>query len=215
MVHLVWWCGIQKGQDHEKHLDMLLSKLQGPAGDYVFDELSLEVFIKCLKHRFWKMESAKTYATMFWKRDQRASETEEAYAIELKCTYGKVYPLCDCSAWDENLLHKFLNGFLDQKAQQQIKFVKDPANIDDALDEVVKYGETHQLGNSTEEGIGWHHARTADMNTVQTETSDAQYNSKDEANSWFTWANKPLNKVKEGQQNDPEEKPKNGEMGGL
>ena len=59
------------------------------AGDYVFDELSTEeclnykVLIKCLKHRFHKVESAKTHATMFWKKDQKASETEETYAAEL------------------------------------------------------------------------------------------------------------------------------------
>ena len=39
----------------------------------------------------------------------------------------------------EHLLHRFLNGLLDQKAWQQIECVKDPANIDDALDEVLTY----------------------------------------------------------------------------
>ena len=32
---------------------------------------------------------------------------------------------------------------------QQIEFVKDPANIDDAIDELVKYWETHLSGNLT------------------------------------------------------------------
>ena len=94
----------RRGWGNEKHLDMLLPKLQGPAGDYVFDELSLEEhfnykeLINCLKHRFCEMESAKLYATMFWNRDQKASETEGAYATELKHIYGKVYLQCDCSA---------------------------------------------------------------------------------------------------------------------
>ena len=74
------------------------------AGDYVFDELSTDkhlnykVLVKCLKCRFCKVESAKTYAAMFWKRDQKASETEETYAVELKCIYGKAYPQHDNSA---------------------------------------------------------------------------------------------------------------------
>ena len=55
------------------------------------------------------VESVKTYATVFWKRDQKASETEEAYATELKCIYGTAYLQCDCSAQDEDLLHRFLN----------------------------------------------------------------------------------------------------------
>ena len=35
---------------------------------------------------------------------------------------------------------------MDQKACQQIEFVKDPANIDEALDEIVRYRESHQSG---------------------------------------------------------------------
>ena len=34
-----------------------------------------------------------------------------------------------------------MNGLLDKKAKQQVEFVKNPNNIDDALDEVVKYQE--------------------------------------------------------------------------
>ena len=35
---------------------------------------------------------------------------------------------------------------MDQKAHQQVEFVKDPANIDKALDEIVRYQESHQSG---------------------------------------------------------------------
>ena len=71
------------------------------AGDYVYVELSTEehlnckVLVKCLKHRFCKVESAKTYAAVIWKRDQKASETEETYAAEMKHLYGKAYPQHD------------------------------------------------------------------------------------------------------------------------
>ena len=73
-------------------------------GHYVFDDLSTEehlnyrTLVKCLKCRFCKVEIAKTYATMFWKRDQKASETEETYAAELEHIYGKSYPQCHNSA---------------------------------------------------------------------------------------------------------------------
>ena len=76
----------------------------------------------------------KTYAAMFWKGDQKASGPEEAYDTEVMCIYGKAYPQCNSSAQDEDMAHRFLNGLLDQKTQQQIEFVKDPANIDDLLD---------------------------------------------------------------------------------
>ena len=39
---------------------------------------------------------------------------------------------------DEDLLCRFLNGVMYQKAHQQGEFVKDPANIEEALDEIVR-----------------------------------------------------------------------------
>ena len=35
---------------------------------------------------------------------------------------------------------------MDQKAHQQVEFVKDQAGIDEALDEIVKYHESQQSG---------------------------------------------------------------------
>ena len=40
-----------------------------------------------------------------------------------------------------------MNGLLDKKAKQQVEFVKNPNNIDDALDEVVKYREACQVSS--------------------------------------------------------------------
>ena len=87
---------------------MLLPKLQGVAGDYGFDELDSEehsnykTLMTCLKLQFHKVESAKSYAATFWKRDQKATETEEAYATELKRMYGKAYSQWDSSARAED-----------------------------------------------------------------------------------------------------------------
>ena len=44
---------------------------------------------------------------------------------ELKHICGKTCLKCDCAGWDEDLLHRFLNGLADQKAWHQIEFVKD------------------------------------------------------------------------------------------
>ena len=104
---------------------------------------------------------------MIWKRDQKASETEEANATGLKCIYDKAYLQHGYFAWDDHLLHRSWNGLLDQKAWQEIMFVKDPAIIDDAWDEVGKYQETQQSGSLTRVGTGQHHARAAHMNAVQ------------------------------------------------
>ena len=63
---------------------------------------------------------------------------------ELKWVYGKVYPQWDSASRGEDLLHRFSNGLTDQKVCQEVEFVKDPANIDEALDEIVKYRESWQ-----------------------------------------------------------------------
>ena len=100
--------------------DVLLPKVQGAAGDYVFDELSREEWanykelIKCLKRHFHKVESTKKYDAIFWKCGQKVSETEETYVAELKWVYGKAYPQWDSASRDEDLLCRFLNGLIDQ-----------------------------------------------------------------------------------------------------
>ena len=93
-------------------------------------------------------------------------------------------------------MHRFFNDLLDQKAQQQIEFVQDPTNIDDALVEVVKYQESYQSGNVQKKGTGQCHARTACMNAVQSEASYTLDNSENEANSQVTQGTKPCHKHK-------------------
>ena len=72
--------------------------MQGAAGDYAFEDLSkvelsnCKKLIKCLKGCFHKGESTKTYAAIFWKHDQKVSESEETYVTKLKGVYGKAYP---------------------------------------------------------------------------------------------------------------------------
>ena len=99
-----------------------------------------------MKRHFGKVENTKTYAAIVWKCDQEASESEKTYVAELKSMYDKAYPQCDSTSQDEDLLCRFLNGLMDQRAHQQVEFVKNPANIDDALDEIVRYQESHQSG---------------------------------------------------------------------
>ena len=98
------------------------------------------------------MESTKTYAVIFWKCDQKVLETEETYVAKLKPVYGKAYAQQDSASRDEDLLRRFLNSLIDQKACQQVEFVKDPANIDEALDEIVKYHESQQSGQLQQDG---------------------------------------------------------------
>ena len=141
----------QRNWSEEKCLDVMLPRLKGPAGEYVYDQLSrrqrssYKELVDCLKKRFCKVESRKMFADMFWKRDQKAGELEETYAAELKRLHGKAWPKRNTESTEEDLLQRFMNGLLDKKAKQQVEFVKNPTNIDNALNEVVKYREARQV----------------------------------------------------------------------
>ena len=104
----------------------MLPRLKGPAGEYVYDQLSrrqrssYKELVDCLKKRFRKVESRKMFADMFWKRDQKAGELEETYAAELKRLHGKAWPKRNMESTEEDLLQRFMNGILDKKAKQQV-----------------------------------------------------------------------------------------------
>ena len=113
----------QRNWSEEKRLDIILPRLKGQAGEYVYDQLShnqrsnYKELVDCLKKRFHKVESRKMFAYMFWKRDQKAGELEETYAAELKRLYGKVWPKLNLKSTEEDLLQRFMNGLLDKKGE--------------------------------------------------------------------------------------------------
>ena len=143
----------QRNWLEEKRLDVILPRLKGQAGEYVYDQFSCKQrsnykeLVDCLKKRFRKVESRKMFAYMFWKRDQKAGELEETYAAELKGLHGKVWPKHNLESTEEDLLQRFMNGLLDKKVKQQVEFMKNPTNVDNALDEVVKYWEACQVSS--------------------------------------------------------------------
>ena len=164
-----------------------MPKMQGAAGDYVFDELSKEEWsnykelIKCLKRCFHKVESTKTNAAIFWKHDHKASE--KTYVTELKRVYGKVYPQHDSTSWDEDLLCRFLNGLIDQKAHQQVEFVKDQASIDEALDEIIRCWQFHQSGQpQSDNSSKAFKAQAACVNDIPSSDGDLDSDEGDESN---------------------------------
>lgn len=87
------------------------------------------------------MENPKTYGAVFAGRKQKASEGAEAYAAELKKLYDKAHAHRDAKTRDEDLLRRFLDGLLDSKAGFHVEFVKNPHDIDEAVDEVINYQE--------------------------------------------------------------------------
>ena len=62
---------------------------------------------------------------------------------------------------------------MDQKAHQQVEFVKDPANIDEALDEIVKYHESQQSGQLQQDGSNkTFKAQAAHVNDIPSSDGD-------------------------------------------
>lgn len=142
--------GDRRGWNENTRLNELLPRLQGPAGDFVYGQLSSEtrnnfkLLIKELNNRFRVIENAKSYGVQFSRRDQHTNETVEEYAAELKRLYDKAHARRDLETRREDLLRRFLDGLLDEKARFHVEYVKDPNNIDEAACEVVNYSQTHR-----------------------------------------------------------------------
>ncbi len=143
----------RQGWSDEEKLDILLPKLQGEAGSFVYDQLSSKIRsnYKLLKteltNRFRKVENPKTYGAIFAARKQKLTESIESFAADLKKIYDKAYARRDPRTREEDLLRKFLDGLQDTKAASHVEFVKDPKNIDEAVDEIINFQEVHKKQN--------------------------------------------------------------------
>ena len=97
----------------ETKLDNLIPRLQGKAGDFVFNQLSYETMssytelVKELNSRFRTIETQKSYAAKFSQRVQKKDETAEEYATELKRLYSKAYKSRDNKTRQEDLVRRF------------------------------------------------------------------------------------------------------------
>jgi hypothetical protein len=151
----VWFTRFQdiaarKGWSEEDCLDELLPRLQGQAGEFVYDQLGQRTrqnypsLIKELNVRFRRVESTKTFGTMFSHRSQKPGETAEEYSAELKRLYDKAHPQRDQQTRQEDLLRRFLDGLLDDRTRFHVEYVKSPETIDDAVNEVVNFIETRK-----------------------------------------------------------------------
>ena len=155
----VWYNRFSDVADHRgwnegERLNELLPKLQGIAGEFVYGQLNrsvrtnLRLLVTELEYRFRKIETSKTFAAKFSHRNQKAGETYEEYAAELKRLYDKAHPKRDKVTRQEDLLRRFLDGLLDDRIRTQVEYVKDPEDIDQAVMEVINFVETKRTGYS-------------------------------------------------------------------
>lgn len=136
--------------EEEELIDHLLPKLQGHAGDFVFTQLprwklfDYGALKNELDSQFKKIETQRSMASKFSKRDQRNGETAEEYAAELKRLYAKAYQTRDSIIKQEDLVRRFLEGLRDSEARFEVEFHKDPQTIDEAVFQVVRFMQTRQ-----------------------------------------------------------------------
>ncbi len=109
-------------------------------------------------------------------KPEKASETVEEYAAELKRLYDKAHKDRDRRTRQQDLLRRFLDGLLDNKARFQVEFVKTPDSIDDAVYEVVSYLSYHE-GRSSRPARA---VKTADIETESAESASETSNSDQE-----------------------------------
>ncbi len=126
-------------------LDALLPRIRGIAADFVFDQLSPEVrsdyhlLVYELRKRFQTFESPRMYQMQYDKRKQKFGEDAHSFASDLKCLYDKAYPGRPRRIRDEDLVRKYFDGLLDEKASAQVEYHKSPTSIDHAVYEVMRY----------------------------------------------------------------------------
>ncbi|CAC5425005.1 unnamed protein product [Mytilus coruscus] len=137
--------------DNKIKLSELLTRLQGEAVDFVFDQLNsktLKNYPKLateLKNRFGVFENKRTYKVQFNRRTQKSNEDTADYAAELKRIYDKAYSNRHAKIRQEDLLQRFLIGLLDNEARIHTELTKDPKTIEEAVQEEDNSGKNTKV----------------------------------------------------------------------
>ena len=140
----------RRGCDEDTMIDQLLPRIQGEAGEFVFNQLpkstcsDYDELVKELNSRYRKIETSKTFAAKFSSRIQKGGETAEQYAAELKRLYDRAHQHRDARTRQEDLVRRFLDGLRDEEARFEVEFHKEPEDIDDAVYHVVNFIQTRR-----------------------------------------------------------------------
>jgi len=138
----------RRSWDVERRLDEIIPLLQGAAGDFVYGQLGQQVrrdyrqLVQELGNRFRKVEARKAMGAQFSHRIQKSNETVQEYSADLKRLYDKAHPNRDRITRAEDLLRRFLDGLREENTRFYVEYVKEPADIDEAVSEVINFMET-------------------------------------------------------------------------
>ena len=127
----------------EDKLDQLLPRLEGTAAQFVFAQLpplvlnDYQELVAAMNSRFRVVQTARSFAAKFSRRNQRPGETAEDFAADLKRLYDKAHGYRDRRTREEDLVRRFLDGLHDEEVRSEVEFNKEPQNIDEAVYHVV------------------------------------------------------------------------------
>ena len=134
-----------------EHLSALVPLLHKKAGEFVFGSVSRRVRTNYKKliselHMWYRtVESKKSYKLKWAELKQTPGQSIEELAAHVKWLHDKAFPDRDRKTRKEDLVSKFFDALNDTTAKAQVQFVKDPDNIDDAVMDVIHYGDTYKL----------------------------------------------------------------------
>ena len=131
-------------------LSVLIPLLRKNAGEFVFGSVNKKVrtnykkLVRELHMLFRTVESERGYRLKWTELKQTPGQTVEELAAHIKWLHDKAYPNRDRKTRREDLVSKFFEALSDSMAKAHVQFVKDPQNIDDAVEYVVNYKDTYQ-----------------------------------------------------------------------
>ena len=164
-----------RGWSDEDRLTEMLQLMKDQAAVFVFDQLpkaaltDYKAFKREMKNRYRRVENPDTYAVMFSNRNQLSNESVQDYAAELTMLYDKAHPHRDAATRRDDLKRRWLDGVRDRKGSRQVEFVKAPANMEEAIDALIKY-----------QGLGSHGSHKASRATQQDCTDDSSDDQSDD-----------------------------------
>ena len=132
-------------------LSALVPLLHKKAGEFIFGSVSRRVrtnykkLIRELHMQYQTVESKKSYKLKWAELKQTPGQSIEELAAHVKWLHDKAFPDRDRKTRKEDLVSKFFDALNDTTAKAQVQFVKDPDNIDDAVMDVIHYGDTYKL----------------------------------------------------------------------
>ena len=138
-----------------ERLQHLLTCLKGDAADFAFDLdravlNNYDLLVEELHKRFHTKETRQTKVRKFYNRKLQKDETLCQFAGDLKCLIRKAYPNgLSRQVMEEMLLKQFFDGLEDEDLRYYVEYLKNPENLDEAVELVYEYDEYRNIKRET------------------------------------------------------------------